>query len=846
MIMAWRIAQRELRAHWRGGLRGFRIFLACLILGVAAIGTVGTVRSAIGDGLSREGAVILGGDAEMEFTYRGPNDEERAFIAAISTDLSETIELRSMAGFAGPEEMDYALTQLRAVDASYPLYGAAGLIPEQPIQEAISGQNGLHGAVMQQVLIDRLGMQIGDVFTIGTAEFQLRAALDSEPDGAAGGFGLGPRTIISLDGLTASSLIQPGTLYETEVRLKLPEGADFDRLRGQMETAFPEGGIRWQDSRRAAPGVQRFVDRIGTFLVLVGLAGLAVGGVGIAAAVRAYLENRLSTIAILKTIGAEGHTIFAAYMIQIIILGAVGVGMGVALGALLPLLATPFLAPHMPVDLNITIAPAALFEAASYGALTALIFTLLPLAQTERLRAAAIFRDAASPAIATPRKRYIAALLGLCAALLGLALWRSSVPILTLGAAGGIAAALLILWMAAWVLRRVLRNFASGRALRGRVMLRAALAAIAAPRSEATAVMISLGLGLSVLAAVGQISSNLQNAIDRDLPEVAPSYFFVDIQPNQIDAFLTRTSTDPAVSRVETAPMLRGIVTRINGQDAREVAGDHWVVRGDRGLTYLDEAPPHDQIVAGQWWNVGYNGPPLMAFAAEEAAELGVGLGDQITVNVLGRDITATIAALREVDFSNAGIGFVMTLSSNALAGAPHTFIATVYAEEAAEAQLLRDIAGAAPNVTAIRIRDALDRVAEALEAIATATSLGAGVTLLTGLIVLIGAAASGERARSYEAALLKTLGASRGQILSSFALRSALLGAMAGLVALGAGTLGGFAVMEFVMEAPFQFDLISAVLIIGGGALISLAAGILYAWRPLAMRPAARLRAHD
>ncbi len=269
-------------------------------------------------------------------------------------------------------------------------------------------------------------------------------------------------------------------------------------------------------------------------------------------------------------------------------------------------------------------------------------------------------------------------------------------------------------------------------------------------------------------------------------------------------------------------------------------------MRGDRGLTYLDEAPPSDQIVAGQWWDQGYDGPPLMAFAAEEAAELGVGLGDQITVNVLGRDITATIAALREVDFSNAGIGFVMTLSSNALAGAPHTFIATVYAEESAEAQLLRDIAGDAPNITAIRIRDALDRVAEALGAIATATSLGAGVTLLTGLIVLIGAAASGERARSYEAALLKTLGASRGQILSSFALRSALLGAIAGLVALGAGTLGGFAVMEFVMEAPFQFDLTSAVLIIGGGALVSLAAGLGYAWRPLAMRPAGRLRARD
>jgi putative ABC transport system permease protein len=244
----------------------------------------------------------------------------------------------------------------------------------------------------------------------------------------------------------------------------------------------------------------------------------------------------------------------------------------------------------------------------------------------------------------------------------------------------------------------------------------------------------------------GQIDANLRAAIQRDLPQVAPSYFFVDIQPDQLQPFLDRVENDPAVSRVDTAPMLRGIITRINGERAADVAGDHWVIQGDRGVTYMTTRPPEDEIVDGAWWPDDYDGPPLVAFAAEEAMEIGLSVGDEITVNILGRDITATIAALREVEFENAGIGFILTMSQNALAGAPHTHIATVYAEEEAEAAILRDVAGDAPNITAIRVRDAIDQVAEALRSLAAATSYGAAATLITGFIVLIGAAAAGER----------------------------------------------------------------------------------------------------
>jgi putative ABC transport system permease protein len=355
-----------------------------------------------------------------------------------------------------------------------------------------------------------------------------------------------------------------------------------------------------------------------------------------------------------------------------------------------------------------------------------------------------------------------------------------------------------------------------------------------------------LGLGLSVLAAIGQIDANLRGAIERDIPKVAPSYFFIDIQQGQLDGFLERVQRDQRVSRVETAPMLRGVLTRINGQSAREVAGDHWVVRGDRGITYAKLPPDGSVITAGDWWPADYSGPALVSVAQEEAQEIGLELGDILTLNVLGREIDATIANFRMVDFSDISIDFVLMLNPAALAGAPHTNIATVYSEPEAEAALLRDVAGDFPNITAIRVRDAIDRVAAALESIAAATSYGAGATLLTGFIVLLGAAAAGEPARIFEAAVLKTVGGTRSRILASFAIRSAILGAAAGIVAIAAGTAAGWSIMTFVMESDYHVEIGSALAIVGGGTLATLVAGLLYAWRPLTARPAQVLRSRE
>ncbi|TMV10141.1 FtsX-like permease family protein [Ruegeria sediminis] len=838
--LAARLARRELR----GGLRGFRIFLACLALGVAAIAAVGSVRAAIEAGLRQEGAALLGGDAELEFTYRFASDREREWMKGTALNASEVVDFRSMAVTERAGQTERALTQVKAVDSAYPLVGQVALRPEIPLAEALAGTDGLPGAVMERVLVDRLGLATGDRFRLGTQDFILTAILAHEPDGAADGFALGPRTLVMTDDLAASGLLAPGTLFSTKYRLVLPEGTDLAATERQARAEFHGTGMRWTDARNGAPGIASFVDRLGAFLILVGLSGLAVGGVGVSAAVRAYLAGKTATIATLRTLGADRATIFQTYFLQIGALSGLGILIGIFLGGAAPLLLAPLIEARLPVPAIFTFYPAPLAEAALYGGLTAFLFTLWPLARTEDVRAATLFRDALSSTGYVPRARYVALAAVAAALLVGSAAWLSGSSWLTLWTTGGIGGALTILALSALLVRFLARAGAS--LSRGRPPLRWALAAISGPREGAASVVLSLGLGLSVLAAVGQIDGNLRNAISGNLPDIAPSYFFVDIQKDQMPGFSARLEGDPAVSRVDSAPMLRGVITRINGRPAREVAGDHWVLQGDRGVTYSEALPDKTRLTAGSWWPEDYAGPPLISFAAEEAEEMGLKLGDTLTINVLGRDITAEISSFREVDFSTAGMGFVLSMNPAALAGAPHSFIATVYAEEAAEAAILRDLAGSFPNITAIRVRDAIDRVSGVLAGLAAATSYGAGVSLLTGFLVLIGAAAAGETARQYEAAVLKTLGAERRRILFSFALRAALLGAAAGIVALAAGLLGGWAVATYVFETGFTVVWPSALGIIFAGIAVTLAAGLLFAWRPLAVRPARVLRASD
>ncbi|MEM1344010.1 MAG: FtsX-like permease family protein [Pseudomonadota bacterium] len=845
LAIAARFARRELR----GGLKGFRVFLACLALGVAAVAAVGSVRAAISEGLRAEGRAILGGDAQLTMTYRTATEAEAAWMAARAEAVSEVVDFRSMVVADTDDASERALTQVKGVDGLYPLDGSVALEPEMPLAEAFAGRDGLPGLIMEPVLIDRLGIAVGDVVRLGAARFVLSASLTREPDRASGGFGLGPRTMVSRAGLEGTGLIVPGTLYETHYRLALPEGADLEVLKADLEATFPDAGVRWRDSRQAAPGIQRFVDRIGAFLVLVGLAALAVGGIGVSAAVRAYLDEKTATIATLKTIGATGGDIFATYLLQIGALTALGVALGLALGTGLPVVVGPLFADRLPVPALFDVYAVPVAEAALYGALTALAFALWPLARARDVRAAGLFREAAGRTRELPGVPYVIAVAAVALALTGAAVAFSGEPFFASWFAGGVAIALVLLALIGVGLRRLSASAARSPLARGRPPLRLALASLGGPGGDTVGAVLSLGLGLTVLAAIGQIDHNLRTVIDRELPEQSPAFFFIDIQNTQRDPLLAALDTQPGIEQIETAPMLRGVLTRLDGVPAAEAEIDpegRWILRGDRGVTYAATPPPGTVLTEGEWWPEDYSGPPLVSFSAEHAVELGLEIGDTITVNVLGREITAEIASLRVVEFRDMGINFLMTFDPGTFAGAPHTHIATVYAETDAEGAILREIGAAFPNVTAIRVRDAIERVSFGLGQIASAARWAAAVTLVTGLVVLIGAAAAGERRRTYEAAVLKVLGATRARILSSLAIRSGLTGGAAGVVAVMLGFTAAWGVVTYVFEAEYSFEPVSALVLVVGGALASLTAGLAFAGRALAVRPARVLRAQD
>ncbi|MEO1492551.1 MAG: FtsX-like permease family protein [Pseudomonadota bacterium] len=837
IAFAWKIALRELR----GGLAGFRVFLACLILGVGGIAAVGSVTSAISEGMAAEGQTILGGDVELRFAYRPANEDELAWMNA-QGDVSRIVSMRSMLS-KGEER---ALAEVKGVDDAYPLYGEVAMSGGASLNDALAPVNDVPGLLVEPVLAARLGLEPGHEVRLGAGTFIYRGTIEAEPDRASAGFAMGPRVMTTVEGLDRAGMLTTGVIYRTGYRIRVPEGTDVAAMKTAFDAAFPEAGARWRDRANAAPGIARFVQRFGAFLILVGIAALAVGGVGIASAVQGYLTRKLPAIAALRTLGATGATVFLAYAMQIALIAGLGIIAGVALGAGLVALFGPLLSASLPVPADFTIHAEPLIKAAVFGAAAAALFTAWPLSWLRRVRPAELLRRETTGQVRWPGWPTVAVLVALAALFAVLVIFWSPAPWLVAICLGGIIGAVVVLrclgWVTAWAVRRASTSGVAARL----PTLRMALSAVGASGAGTPSTVVALGLGLGVLTAIGQIDANMQRMLNDQLPEGSPAFFFVDIQNEQLDPFRDKIASIDGTGDLGSAPMLRGILTHLDGVPAKEAEIDPaaaWVLRGDRGVSYATAPPAGSVLTEGTWWEAGYDGPPLVSFAEEEGRELGLAVGETITINILGRPITAEVANFRSVEWRSMGINFIMILSPNALAGAPHTHIATLHADEAAEGEILRTIGREMPNVTPVRVRDQITRVSDGLGKLGAATRWGALAVLLTGLAVLIGTAAAGEDRRRAEAAILKVLGASRGQILVNFALRSALSGLIAGLIALLWGGLAAWAVMTFVFDTTFTLEPLSAIAIVLGGTAATLIIGLFFARGPLGIHPAKVLR---
>ncbi len=839
--LALRYALRELR----GGLRGFYVFIACIALGVMAIAGVGSVAASLGDGLAREGRTLLGGDVAFSLIQREAKPEEVAFLRSRG-QVSVAATLRAMAR-AGDGQL--ALVELKAVDGNYPMLGELTLDPRMPIADLLAEHDGLFGAAVDSTLLARFDLKLGDRVSVGSASFQLRSVVGAEPDKLAGNVGLGPRFLVSEAGLRATGLLQPGSLVRWIYRVRLPDNADDDRAAttfiADARAASPEAGWEIRSRANASPQLERTISRFTQFLTLVGLAALLVGGVGVANAVKSHIDRRRDVIAAFKALGATGRDVFTIYTTQVIVLAIIGSVIGLAAGAALPFVIVGLFGKILPLPVVPALHPDELALSFVYGLLTALAFGLWPLGRVHDVPVAALFRETVTSSFHRPRWRYLALMALVIALLIAVAIGLAyDKRIAAVFVASSIAVFALLRGIAAGLMAL------ARRLPRARItMLRLAITNIYRPGALTPSVVLSLGLGLAVLVTITQIDGNLRRQFLAALPDRAPSFYFIDIPSSEADrfsAFLKQITPD---STVEDVPMLRGRIVAARGLKAEALKASQdseWVLQSDRGLTYTGEIPKGSQIVEGEWWGADYTGPPLVSMEKKIADGLKLKIGDEIVVNVLGRDIPARIGNLRTIDWQGLGINFVLVFSPNAFRGAPHSHVATLteaHPDPAGDAKIIKQVADAFPMVTSVRVREALETIGTVVTNLALAIRGASAVTLISAILVLGGALAAGHRHRVYDAVILKTLGATRARLLGAYALEYLMIGFATAIFGVVAGSVAAWLIITRLMTLSFIWQAGSAAGVVAAALLVTVGLGLAGTLLALNQKPATVLR---
>jgi putative ABC transport system permease protein len=716
----------------------------------------------------------------------------------------------------------------------------------------LAPDGGAFGAAAEPALMDRLGLAIGDRFDIGAAHFIVRARIVAEPDRLATGIGFGPRVLMSEAALRASGLIQPGALIRWTTRVRLgganappPDAAAVDAFVGAAKAAFPQAGWEARSRANVSPDFARDLDRFGEFLTLVGLMSLVVGGVGVANAAQSFVERKLTTLAILKALGANGGAAVALALAEFLAVTLIGVAAGLAIGAATPFVVDALFAAALPLPLAPAIFPRELALGALYGLLTALAFAVAPLGRAHDAPVAQLFRSLVESESAPARWRYRLAA-GLAAlALAALAIFsgpQRSVALVVVVASAAAMVGLRLVAFAAMALARRAPRPAS-------VVWRLALANLSRPGALTPSVVLSLGLGVAALVALTLVDSNLRAQL-RASPGETPSFYFLDVRSGEVDAFRRFLADQAPGAKIVEAPMMRGRIVRLRDTPAAEVKAKEsaaWALEGDRGVTFSATPPEGSKIVAGHWWGADYSGPPLVSMETGVADGLGVKLGDSVTLNVLGREVTAKVANLRRVDWRSFAINFVFVFSPNTFKGAPYTGLFTAAlppaAGAAAEGALMKAAARDFPSVATIRVREALATIEALTAKLALAIRVASGVALASAAIVLAGALAASRRARIADAVILKILGATRPRLIAAFLAEYALLGLFAGLFGAAAGAAAAYAIVVWVMGFEFVFAAGPALAAVAAGLALTVALGMIGAWRILGEKPAAFLR---
>ncbi|MBW6509830.1 MAG: FtsX-like permease family protein [Desulfuromonadales bacterium] len=830
---------RLMRRELRHGLRGFGVFATCLFLGVFAVAAIGNFSAAARSGLLDDAGALLGGDLELRLAHRPADDEQLEFLQQNAV-VSSTLQLRTMALAVGSEQR--RLVELKAVDDLYPLYGRLLLDPPQRLEQAFAERDDLPGALVESSFLDRLNLAVGDLIQLGSTQFQIRGRLINEPDRSFGAFTLGPRIMIDQARLMPTGLVQPGSLVDYNYRLKLADRELVDEFRRELEARFPDAGWRIRTWRQATPRISDFLDRMETNLTLLGLCALLLGGLGVTGAVRGYLGGKVSHIATMKSLGASRKLIFTTYLAQILFLGAIATLAGLICGAAIPWLLSSLLGSNLPFPLTVAIFPRVWVIVAIFGLLTALLFSLKELGTACRIPPALLFRGYVETRKKTSGTGVRVAMTITAALLIAVALFSSADQRLALWFISGAAGCFVLFHLLAALVIKLTRMVPRP----SQPLLRLALTSLKSPGSPASNIVFSLGIGLTVLVLIVQIQGNLNSLVTTTLPEKAPTFFFFDLQPQQIEPFNAMLADYSQDVTFDASPTLRGRITAIAGVPITERTIDpsvRWAIRGDRFFSYAAAMPAGTRITAGDWWSDDYQGPPLLSITSDLAAGFGVGIGDTISVSVLGRTITAEIANLRSVDWSTLELNFALIFAPGTLEQAPHSFLAAAHLPAEQEEELYRRITAAFPNVSAVSVREILANVARNLEHIGWAFKGMAAITLLTGFLVLIGAISADQHRRIRDAVIYKVCGSTRQDILRVFAAEFLLLGLITGGVSLFIGTLAAFAILEGPLNSDFQLQGVAVLFTLLTGIALTMILGLLGTWKALGQKASTYLR---
>ena len=819
----WTLARRDLR----GGGRGLVLLALCLFLGTAALAGIGSLSASMMAALDAQGRTLLGGDLEMQVSQRRATVEETAAFAAAGR-TSETVSMRAMA----QANAQAALVELRGVDDAWPLVGRFRL-------SAGTRPRGMQVAIAP-VLAERLGVGVGDRVRIGVATLTVAGIVAEEPDRLGSGFAFGPSAIVDMAGLNATRLEQPGSLYQSRYRLLLPR-QDAEQAGQRLVARFPGAGWSAHTSGRAAAGLRSAIAQLGQFLLLVGLAALAIAGVGIGSGVSAYLAGKTRVIATLKVLGARSPTVAAMFLTQLGVVALAGIGGGLVLGAAVPWIIAAAAGDALPIPPRLALYPAPLVQAAALGLLVALLVALPALARARHVPAATLLRDALA-AGGRLSWRVLAAMALLGGALIALAVFTASDPVLAAWFVGATLALIVLLWLLGWAIRVVLARLPRPR----RPLLRLALANLHRPGAQTGRLVVALGLGFSLFVALAVIDTSLSAQLRSAAPAKAPRFFAIDLQPEDAPAFRAAVTRAAPGARIEMLPSLRGAVTALNGvpvSQLKHIPQDAWVLRGDRTLTWAATVPPRNEVVAGRWWPADYRGPPLVSIEDRAAQALGLGVGDRITVSVLGVEVPARIAALRRIDWRGLGLNFAIVFSPGYIQEAPHSLLASIYAPPARDGAIARRVATTLPSVTLVRTGDVLGQVGAILGQVALAVRAAAAATVVAGIAVLVGAVTAGSRARRYDAVILKLVGGRARQVLAVQAIEYALLSAILVAVALLVGGGAGWYVTANVFDLAFAPDAATLALTLAASVAVTMAVGLAGSAGALRARTAQVLR---